>query len=177
MLLLLVVTYLCSFQLVHSNSTEPIPIITKCAPFSNCDEHYAVAGFAKVNWFQANHICNSAGLVLATVNNWEQHLDLLRSVANTGNILGDKRFWLAATNKANNKGPYRTWTWLSTGKPMTFKLWAKKEPKSERLGNDACLTLDLDKRWHSANCENQNYFICEKICTTDSNRFREIIYI
>ncbi|XP_017003334.2 rheacalcin-2 [Drosophila takahashii] len=152
-----------------ANETEP-----RCNPQFQCDTYFSVAGFAEVSWMEANYICNRAGAVLATVRNEEHHQLMLHYVHKKEVLFGNKTFWLGATNQVE-----RTyfWTWLSTGIPVTYGQWGRREPKSDRTGEDACMILGLDSLWHSAPCNQKHYFICENVCMLNYTSLDKRVYI
>ncbi|KAH8237286.1 hypothetical protein KR038_009331 [Drosophila bunnanda] len=169
---------ICSLPLwvfASNNSTELEQILSpKCHPLMDCEPYFSLAGFAKVNWLEANHICNRVGSVLATVRNKEHHQLMLDYVYRNEHYFGNMSFWLGATNLV--KRSY-SWTWLSTGIPVTFAEWARREPRSDRNGKDACLILGSDHMWHSANCSEKNFFICENICMLDYTGLDKKVYL
>ncbi|XP_022227647.2 C-type lectin domain family 4 member F [Drosophila obscura] len=172
--MLFILLIICGATVATNNTNLALIFGSDCNPLIQCNEHYSVASFAKVNWFEAHHICNSVGAVLATVNNPDQHLLMLQRVNRSNSVLGDKRFWLGATNLVEGNS---SWTWLSSGLPMTYGLWGKKEPRSDRNGADACLVLGLDTMWHSAACNLKFNFICENICLLNGTNINNQIYV
>ncbi|XP_017092303.2 macrophage mannose receptor 1 [Drosophila bipectinata] len=146
----------------------------RCNPLVECDEYYSVAGFAKVTWLEANIICNRVGSVLATVRNYDQHQFMLNEVFLHGEALSDKNFWLGATNLVQST---YTWTWLSTGLPMTYAEWAEGEPLSDETEQYACLILKGDKFWHSVSCEEKHFFICENVCLLNDTSLDKRVFI
>lgn len=122
----------------------------KCNPLLQCNAYFSVAGFAevssgnylwpsvivmiflfKVNWLEANHVCNRVGAVLATVRNEEQHQLMLHYVNRKGKL--DKEKW--------HYSPvwplYRTDIWKQN------LLVGRHKPGGSEL------FLDLDEHWHS----------------------------
>ncbi|KAH8309359.1 hypothetical protein KR059_008508 [Drosophila kikkawai] len=174
--ILVIVCCLPLWVIASNNSSElEFTLSPKCHPLMDCEPYFSLAGFAKVSWLEANHICNQVGSVLATVRNKEHHQLMLDYVFRNEKYFGNMTFWLGATNLV-----YRSysWTWLSTGIPVTYAQWAKREPKSNRRGQDACLILDSgDHMWHSANCSEKNFFICENICMLDYSGLDKKVYI
>ncbi|BFG05598.1 perlucin-like protein [Drosophila madeirensis] len=166
----------CGVAVASNNTKLEFVFGADCNPLLQCDEHYSVATFAKVNWFEAHQICNSVGAVLATVNNRDQHSLMLQRVKRSNLVLADKRFWLAATNLVE-RSSLGTWTWLSTGLPMTYSRWARKEPRSNKTQGDACLVLGQDTKWHSAPCNEKFSFICENICLLNETIINNQIYV
>lgn len=182
----------------------------KCNPLLQCNAYFSVAGFAevssgnylwpsvivmiflfKVNWLEANHVCNRVGAVLATVRNEEQHQLMLHYVNRKGKldkekwhyspfdlyierIFGNRTFWLGATNLVDRS---YFWTWMTTGIPVTYAQWSRREPKSDRTGQDACLVLGTDNLWHSEPCQRKHNFICENVCQLNYSGLDKRVYI
>ncbi|EDW60386.1 uncharacterized protein Dvir_GJ20885 [Drosophila virilis] len=134
-------------------------------------EKYVVASFGKVNWFQAHQICHRSDMILATVTSYEQHVQVIRSIALNGHLLGYEGFWLGASNLADLK----SWTWLGLGIPLGYKRWASDEPQSDLIGKEGCMVLGLDTSWYSVDCRSEYYFICERQC--NSTKSLEPLYI
>ncbi|XP_017145708.1 macrophage mannose receptor 1 [Drosophila miranda] len=172
--MLFILLIVCGVTVATNNTNLELIFGYDCNPLVQCDEHYSVATFAKVNWLEAHYICNSVGAVLATVNNPDQHLLMLQRVNRSNYVLGDKRFWLGATNLVEGD---TSWTWLSSGLPMTYSLWAKNEPPSDENASDACLMLGLDTMWHAAPCNQKFNFICENICLVNDTTINNQIYV
>ncbi|KAH8413626.1 hypothetical protein KR222_002143 [Zaprionus bogoriensis] len=110
-------------------------------------------------------------MILATVTNYEQHLQILRSITSRGHLLGLEKFWLGGTNLVD----YTTWYWLNRGIPFGYRKWAKDEPQSNLYGTQGCLVMGLDNDWHSEDCGDEYFFICESACNT--NLTLEPLYI
>ncbi|XP_052840922.1 dromaiocalcin-1 isoform X1 [Drosophila gunungcola] len=170
--MLTILFIICGLPLwvIASNNNE----FSKCNPLEQCDAYFSVAAFVEVNWFKANQICNSVGAVLATVRNEEHHQLMLEYVKRNEDNIGNKTFWLGATNMVERR---YVWTWLSTGIPLTYAKWGKKEPRSDRRGKDACLLLGADNSWHSASCDGKHYFICENVCLLNYTPLDKKIYL
>ncbi|XP_017076631.1 macrophage mannose receptor 1 [Drosophila eugracilis] len=149
-------------------------LVPRCSPLIPCDPYFSVASFVEVNWLEANYICNRVGAVLATVRNKEQHQLMLHYVNKNERIFGNSTFWLGATNLVEHS---YNWTWLSTGIPVTYAQWSKREPKSDRTGQDACLVLGIDNLWHSDSCLKKRHFICENICFLNYTTLDKKVYI
>nr|XP_016943062.1 macrophage mannose receptor 1 [Drosophila suzukii] len=172
---LFIICTLPLWVIAFNNGTNVEPtFVPKCNPLIQCDAYFSVAGFAEVNWLEANYICNRVGAVLATVRNEEQHQLLIHYVHSKEIIFGNKTFWLGATNMVERS---YFWTWLSTGIPVTYAQWAKDEPKSDRTGKDACLILGSDNLWHSAPCDGKQNFICENVCLLNYSSLDKKVYI
>ncbi|EDX05861.1 rheacalcin-2 [Drosophila simulans] len=157
----------------HINSTD-LTFHQKCNPLLQCNAYFSVAGFAEVSWLEANYICNRVGAVLATVRNEEQHQLMLHYVNRKERIFGNRTFWLGATNLVDRS---YFWTWMSTGIPVTYAQWSRREPKSDRTGQDACLVLGTDNLWHSEPCQRKHNFICENVCQLNYSAQDKRVYI
>lgn len=69
-------------------------------------------------------------------------------------------FWLGGLKLGNEPFFY----WMGVNKPMNaFTNW-KNDPNKNGYSNP-CIQMTIDKElyWSDANCNNQNYFVCEKI--------------
>ncbi|KAH8253641.1 hypothetical protein KR032_006335 [Drosophila birchii] len=158
----------------HNSTDGELVRSPKCNPLMDCEPYFSLAGFAKVNWFEANHICNQVGSVLATVRNKEHHQLMLDYVNRNEYFFGNMSFWLGATNLVKRSYP---WTWLSTGIPVTLSHWASREPRKKHRRRDACLILGSDHMWHSVDCTEKNSFICENICMLDHTGLDKRVYL
>ncbi|XP_034477786.1 macrophage mannose receptor 1 [Drosophila innubila] len=131
---------------------------------SASNEKYYAATFAKVNWFQAQSACQRSNMMLASVTSLQRHLQVIRSISLNGHLLGHEKFWLGG----NNLGDLSTWNWMSRGLPFGYKKWAKDEPRSALTGQEGCLAMGLDEDWHSEDCNNEYYFVCERQCNSSA---------
>ncbi|XP_016957165.1 macrophage mannose receptor 1 [Drosophila biarmipes] len=176
--MLSILLIICTLRLwviaVDNGENLELSFVPKCNPLIHCDAYFSVAGFAEVNWLEANFICNRVGAVLATVRNEEQHQLMLHYVHKKEFFFGNQTFWMGATNMVEHS---YFWTWLSTGIPVTYAQWANEEPKSDQTGKDACLILGADLLWHSAPCNEKHNFICENVCLLKYTSLDKKVYI
>ncbi|EDW00570.1 GH20945 [Drosophila grimshawi] len=97
-------------------------------------------------------------MILATVNTYDQHLQVISSILKNGHLLGIENFWLGASNLKD----LNTWTWQSIGTPLGYKNWSKDEPQSNLIGQNGCMIMGMDESWYSVDCNSKYYFICER---------------
>ncbi|XP_030375537.1 galactose-specific lectin nattectin-like [Scaptodrosophila lebanonensis] len=142
------------------NDTVPEP---RFSPFSVRDDRFALATFAKVNWFQAQAICASQGMTLVSISA-ERDQQVLRNFlyirANTLLHLLNELIWTSGTDLAEEN----TWTWFSNGRSFSYRNFQSGAPKSS-TGAERCLGYNgVTSLWQNVDCQEQHYFICERRC-------------
>ncbi|XP_046673785.1 C-type lectin domain family 18 member B-like [Homalodisca vitripennis] len=126
-------------------------------PFPGAKKRYEVET-VKANWYGAMVHCMKHGGRLATISNFEEN-EIVKSKINKS---GQKpQFWTSGMNYPLTE----TWTWMSTGQPLTYTDWIVGQPDSwlNLVVGEHCLELweAGHYRWNDRNCLDILYFICE----------------
>ncbi|XP_046659653.1 galactose-specific lectin nattectin-like isoform X2 [Homalodisca vitripennis] len=116
-----------------------------------------------LNWVAAYQYCRREGGQLATITSKEKNDGFIIELNRIRGSLGNPEhcYWIGLTSLAN----FNYWYWMSTGKALVdFNAWDSGEPKSH-TGSLRCASAGYKSEtswfWHSANCENICYFVCE----------------
>nr|BAA93690.1 haustellum specific protein A [Sarcophaga peregrina] len=120
------------------------------------DKNYQVIITAKLNWHKAYQACAKLGMSLASIES-ETENKSLKDYLYSQSILANQ-FWLSGTNLADKS----TYSWQSTGKPMTFTQWAPNQPGT--LAN-RCTYMNFNGQWVTDSCYAKKYFICSQPVT------------
>lgn len=71
-----------------------------------------------------------------------------------------EHYWIAG----NDLGYFRSWFWMTTGKPVVYKNWQEGEPNNVNEGEHCIHLHHLNSlKWNDSKCENEWYYICEKV--------------
>ncbi|XP_055596910.1 C-type lectin 37Da-like [Uranotaenia lowii] len=126
---------------------------------------FTVPPFA-ANWHLAHELCSSFGQRLVTVETREKYDKLQTFLKSSDKFTAVCMFWIAASDLAEEN----TFSWLHTGRLVTFAKWSPKEPfKSKdrercvRMKHDTATLNTTDFLWGVMPCTNSYYFVCETV--------------
>ncbi|KAM9314991.1 CD209 antigen-like protein A [Pholidichthys leucotaenia] len=113
----------------------------------------------KKSWQESRDDCLKRGADLVIINSKEEQL-----------MLGKfhKILWIGLSDEAM-KG---TWKWVD-GTLMTKSYWGHGEPNDFEGKNENCVEIkyhDVENGWNDIPCEDQNFWICEKMVTPKVRR-------
>nr|XP_046265332.1 CD209 antigen-like protein E isoform X2 [Scatophagus argus] len=106
----------------------------------------------KKSWHDSRDYCLQRGADLMIINSKEEQ-DFTRKF--------DRLTWIGLTD-IETEG---MWKWVD-GTPLTTSYWNPGEPNSYEGKNEDCVELkfhDVENSWNDIPCEDQNFWICEKI--------------
>ncbi|XP_054740030.1 perlucin-like [Anastrepha obliqua] len=132
-------------------------------PAQQNEKMFVVLAYSQANWFKAQEICGYQGLSLASINSKAENDALLSYLTQTGLNANDEYFWTAGSRLADNN----RWVWFNTGRPISYFNWHVGEPNNA-AGQENCISLSSDGRWHDWGCTGELYFICETRCPLTS---------
>lgn len=119
----------------------------------------------QTNWFEANEICHSLNMRLATINSQEENDALGRFIRSTDKFSEEFcAFWIGASDLAREG----SFVWMGTGKPVAYSNWRSSEP-NDGNGNEDCVVIAYRPsvkywwNWNDFNCSEGISFICERI--------------
>ncbi|XP_058832083.1 C-type lectin 37Db-like [Topomyia yanbarensis] len=124
---------------------------------------YHIPNF-RTNWHKANEFCNSIGMRLLTIRSREENDAVAQFVQSTDKF-NDVQcyFWIGGSDL----GEEGVFSWVATGKLVTFTNWSPGEPNNNN-GTEDCMQMVFIPRfaqrwtWNDNNCKGSHmYFICE----------------
>ncbi|XP_013406785.1 low affinity immunoglobulin epsilon Fc receptor [Lingula anatina] len=120
-------------------------------------------GNTTVTWLKAEETCQSLDprAHLVGVESKEENDFLIAYRKYNAEKWSSSFFW-SGGNDLHNEG---TWTWVGTGKPLTFTFWLPGEPNSFHQHQDCMyFTGDGEHRWDDWNCHSLKInYVCEII--------------
>ncbi|XP_055600947.1 lectin subunit alpha-like [Uranotaenia lowii] len=114
------------------------------------------------NWHKAHELCSSTGQQLVTIDSTKKQAEVHAFIKSSGEFRPKCRFWIGASDLATQN----TYSWVHTGRLVTFTNWAESEPNSSA---ERCVELIHDYTWtnpfgwNDNNCAFQFRFICETV--------------
>ncbi|XP_052247288.1 lectin BRA-2-like [Dreissena polymorpha] len=122
---------------------------------------YMISTF-NTSMYEAREICLALGSDLVSLETSQEHHLLSYLVRNNPTNAGMPGWWTSGTFITATK----QWMWTpgSDPRPVTYRMWAPKEPNEEHALDLLCLMmLRLDNlQWHDQLCTDHYNFICEK---------------
>ncbi|XP_058456749.1 C-type lectin 37Da-like [Malaya genurostris] len=117
----------------------------------------------KANWFKAHEFCTTLGMELISIESQAEHNALIKFIRSTDKFSNATRFWIGASDLAE-EGIY---TWISSGRLVTFTNWAANEPNNIN-NTEHCIEIihniyiNQVWQWNDMECRNEiAYFVCE----------------
>uniref|UniRef100_A0A8D8MYB1 Macrophage mannose receptor 1 n=1 Tax=Culex pipiens TaxID=7175 RepID=A0A8D8MYB1_CULPI len=120
----------------------------------------------KANWFKAVEFCHSLGMQLVTIDSREENDALAKFIQSTDKFNELKNeFWIGGSDLSEEG----TFSWLGTGKLVTYANWSVNEPNNYH-GIEDCMQLVYTPMygqlwtWNDNICKKGHfYFICESV--------------
>ncbi|XP_055597100.1 C-type lectin 37Da-like [Uranotaenia lowii] len=118
----------------------------------------------RTNWFKAVEFCSSVGMKLASIESRAENDEIAKFVQTTDkfNDVGCA-FWIGGSDL----GEEGSFTWIGTGRLVTFSHWSPGEPNNANQ-TEHCMQLVYIPRfnqkwtWNDNGCTNRHmFFICE----------------
>ena len=105
--------------------------------------------------------CQQLGGKLTEPKNKQENDEVINLVKHYSNR---SRFWLGFTDE-NQEGKF---VLLSTGEPVTYSSWADDQPDDSgwfSWSGEDCVELRMDwgEKWNDHGCDENKYFICERL--------------
>uniref|UniRef100_A0A2M4C1M4 Putative c-type lectin n=1 Tax=Anopheles marajoara TaxID=58244 RepID=A0A2M4C1M4_9DIPT len=154
----LVAAYLCSVQLVQSQSSAREMLLrNQCiCPCGNQSggKEYRVSQ-QRLNWFDAASYCNAIGMSLVTIKDEDESRRLYEK---TGTTLRSSEYWIGANLLTTS---YHL-QWELSGEITLYEPWANGEPQK---GKGHCVFIKplygVFNTWYMDNCLKERNFICQ----------------
>nr|XP_022302982.1 C-type lectin mannose-binding isoform-like isoform X2 [Crassostrea virginica] len=105
----------------------------------------------KTNWFQAQMNCRKYGGNLVQIQDVQENTWLKKHFSGSD-------VWTDAVDL----GKEGQWTFFSSGRPLKYFKWKRREPNNAKPGED-CTIIDLAHygRWDDRNCQWKYHSLCE----------------
>ncbi|XP_065074019.1 C-type lectin 37Da-like [Ochlerotatus camptorhynchus] len=131
-------------------------------PFVMGTKRYFIPNI-KANWYKAHEFCITLGMEMVSVHTRQDHNELVKYIERSDKFSNATRFWLGASDLAE-EGVY---TWVSSGRLVTFTNWAENEPNDVN-NTEHCIEIIHNTyvnrlwEWNDIECRQfQAYFVCE----------------
>lgn len=120
-----------------------------------------------MNWFGATHFCRSINSNLASIETEEEMQAIneyfkAKGLIKSGWLKSADVYWIGGNDLSN----ISSWSWIGTGKPLTFTRWADDQPDKDKrpVGEERCISIWPYKviSWNDLNCLDKTPYICER---------------